>query len=133
MGNPIWGVDPVLAHRGDRVLPLPRLRYRDQNSDLFDERDRIIERPLPASRPGPRAFPERAGRAEMPVPCDPQPGPDRYRPRPMDDALEARAERLRHHLRCPLAARRDLLTEEPETPILVRPRRADRQAVEPTV
>jgi hypothetical protein len=40
-----------------------------------------------------------AGLVEIPVPCDPQPGPDRGRPRPMDDALEARAERLRHHLR----------------------------------
>jgi Transposase, Mutator family len=27
-------------------------------------------------------------RTEMPVPCDPQPGPDRSRPRPMEDVLE---------------------------------------------
>jgi hypothetical protein len=36
-------------------------------------------------------------------------GPDRHRQNPMDDALGARAERLRHHLRRPIPGRRDLL------------------------
>jgi putative transposase len=39
---------------------------------------------------GTRALSQRAGRAEVPVPCDPQPRPDRDRPHPVDDALEAR-------------------------------------------
>src|SRR3954454_22649403 len=46
--------------------------------------------------PGSWSFPDRAGRPEVPVPCDPQPGLDRGRPRTMDDALEARAQRLRN-------------------------------------
>ena len=59
----------------------------------------IVDRALPARGPRSRAFPVRAGRVEVSVSCDPQPGPDRGRPRPMDDALEACAERLRHHVR----------------------------------
>ena len=42
---------------------------------------------------------QRAGRAEVPVPCDPQPRPDRGRPHPVDDALEARNKRFRRHVR----------------------------------
>lgn len=42
---------------------------------------------------------QRAGRAEVPATCDPQPGPDRDRPRAVDDALETRDQRLRHHIR----------------------------------
>ena len=41
------------------------------------ERDRVAERPLPAGGQGPRALPDRAGRAEVPVPGHPIPGPDR--------------------------------------------------------
>ena len=82
-----------------RVHPVPRLRRRNPSGDLLDERDRIVERTLSACRSSPWAFPERTSRHEMPVPCDPQPGPDRSRPRTMDDPLEARTERLRHHLR----------------------------------
>ena len=44
-------------------------------------------------------FPSEQARTEVPVPCDPQPGPDRDRPHPVDDALEARDQRLRHHIR----------------------------------
>jgi transposase-like protein len=46
-----------------------------------------------------RGFPHGASSDEVPVSCDPQPGPDRHRPHPMDDALETRNQRLRHHLR----------------------------------
>jgi len=34
---------------------------------------------------------------QVPAPCDPQPGPGPGLPRPMDDALETRDQRLRHH------------------------------------
>jgi hypothetical protein len=44
-------------------------------------------------------FPDRAGRDEVPVPCDPQLGPDRDGPRQVDDAVEARDLRVRHHAR----------------------------------
>ncbi len=46
-------------------------------------------------------FPHRPGRPEMPLPCDPLPGPHRARQNPMGHALEARTQRLRHHLRRP--------------------------------
>ena len=46
------------------------------------ERDRDAERPLPAGGQGPRPLPDRAGRAEVPLPGDPVPGPDRDRPGP---------------------------------------------------
>lgn len=54
---------------------------------------------------GPRPLPERAGRVEVSVPGDPIAGPHRSRPNPMDDALETRVERLRHHLQRPLPSR----------------------------
>src|ERR687886_688217 len=34
-----------------------------------------------------------------PVPCDPEPGPYRDRQHPMDDAVEARDQRVHRHLR----------------------------------
>ncbi len=45
--------------------------------NLFDESDRITERPLSAGDPRAWAFPHRASRDEVPVSCDPQPGPHR--------------------------------------------------------
>jgi putative transposase len=36
---------------------------------------------------------------------------------PLDHAMEARNQRLRHHLRRPVPGRRDLLTRPPETPL----------------
>jgi putative transposase len=48
----------------------------------------------------------------------PVPGPDRDRPHPVGNAMEARSERLRHHLRRPVPGRRDLLTQMPETPLV---------------
>lgn len=59
-----WG-EKYLPSSGSGNTPDPSLcrswplRCRDQNSDLLDERDRIVEFPLPKGRPGPRAFPER--------------------------------------------------------------------------
>ena len=69
------------------------------------------ERPLPAGGQGPRPLPDRAGRAEVPLPGHPVPRPHRDRPSPMDDALEASPQRVRHHLRRPVPGRRDLLTK----------------------
>lgn len=48
---------------------------------------------------GTRAFPHQASGDEMPVPCHPQPRPHRDRPHPMDDAVEASHQRIRHHVR----------------------------------
>jgi hypothetical protein len=42
---------------------------------------------------------------------------DRHRPGPVDDEVEARTERVRHHLRRPVPGRRDLLAEPPENTV----------------
>ncbi len=59
----------------------------------------------------PRPLPDRASRPEMPVPGHQIPGPHRARQNTMDHAMETRAQRVRHHLRRPLAGTRDLLKE----------------------
>lgn len=71
--------------------------------------NRKLERPLPAGRESPRPLPDRTGRDEMPVSGHPIPGPDRERPDTMDHEVETSAERVRHHLRRPLAGSRNLL------------------------
>src|SRR5215211_5131384 len=45
----------------------------------------------------------------MSLPGHPIPGPDRERPDTMDHEVEAGAQRVRHHLRRPLAGSRNLL------------------------
>ena len=77
-----WGqrypaIDPVVGQRLERVHPVPGLRRRDPQGDLLDQRDRVAQRPLPAGDQSPRPLPDRAGRAEVPLPGDPIPGPDR--------------------------------------------------------
>ena len=59
------------------------------------------QRPLPPGGPGPRPLPLRPGRPEVPLPGHPIPGPDRQRQGTMGDEVEARPERVRHHLRRP--------------------------------
>jgi transposase-like protein len=92
------------------------------------ERDRVLERPVPAGGQGPGPFPDRAGGAKVPLPGHPVPGPDRDRPHPVGHALEARFERLRHHLRRPVPGRRDLLTQMPETPLARQTRSPNRNS-----
>jgi hypothetical protein len=87
-----YGATPGTSH------PVLGLRRRNSARHLQHERHRKPQRPLPAGGAGPRAFPHRAGCAEVSVPCHPQPGPDRDGPHPMDDALEAGDRRLRHHV-----------------------------------
>ena len=53
----------------------------------------------PAGGQSPWALPHRAGRAQMPVPGDPLTRPDREGPHAVGDAVEARPECLRDHLR----------------------------------
>ena len=96
----------------DEFIPFLDYDVEIRTRDLLDERDRVAQRPLPASGQGPRALPDRAGRAEVPLPGHPITGPDRARPGTMDDALEASPQRVRDHLRRPLPGRRDLLTEQ---------------------
>jgi putative transposase len=65
-------------------------------------------RPLPPRCQGSRAFPHRAGRVKVPVSGHPIPRPDRRRQGPMGNALEARPQHPRHHLRRPVPGRREL-------------------------
>ena len=59
------------------------------------QRHRVAQRPLPPSGPGPRPLPQRAGRAEVPLPGHPVPGPDRQGQGTMGHKVETRPERLR--------------------------------------
>jgi putative transposase len=50
--------DPIVAECVGRVRAVPRLRRRDPNRVVFDECDRVTERPLSAGGTGPGPFPE---------------------------------------------------------------------------
>jgi putative transposase len=63
-------------------------------------------------------FPTEQGRAQVPLPGHQVPGPDRPRPGPVGDALEARPQRLRDHLRGPYRPERPQLTRWPVTPFI---------------
>ena len=95
----------------DEFIPFLDYDVEIRTRALLDERDRVAQRPLPASGQGPRALPDRAGRAEVPLPGHPIPGPHRARQARWAHALEAGAQRVRDHLRRPLPGRRDLLTK----------------------
>ena len=77
---------------------VPGLRRGDPQGHLLDQRGRVDQCPLPPRGQSPRALPDRAGRAEVPLPGHEIPGPDRQGPHPLGDALEARAQRLRDHV-----------------------------------
>jgi transposase-like protein len=100
---------PALEQRLGGVHPLPGLRRRDPHRTVLDQRHRVTERPLPPGGQGPRPLPDRASRHEMSLPGHQIPGPHRARQATMDHALEASAQRVRHHLRRPLAGSRNLL------------------------
>ena len=60
-------------------------------------------------------FPRRAGRAQVHIPDRPLAGPHRQGTDTMERALEARAQRLCHHLRRPLAKRGNTTMKTPVT------------------
>jgi len=76
---------------------------------LCSTNHRVTERPLPPRGQGPRPLPDRASRHKMSLPGHQIPGPHRARQGTMDHALEASTQRVRHHLRRPLAGSRNLL------------------------
>jgi putative transposase len=57
----------------EQFTPFPGVPARGQKGDLYDQRDRVAERPVPAGHPAQRPFPERAGRAEGALPGHPDP------------------------------------------------------------
>ena len=60
-------------------VPFLAVRPGNQDRHLHDERDRVDQRPAAAGGERPRPLPDRAGRHEVPVPGDHEPGPDRAR------------------------------------------------------
>ena len=82
-------------------VPFLRLRPGDKDGHLHDKCDRVDQCPAAAGGECPRSFPDRAGRPQVPVPGDHEPGPDREGPQAVDQPVEGRPERLRHHLRRP--------------------------------
>lgn len=72
---------------------------RDPPGDLHDQRGRVDQRPLPLRGQSARALPERAGRAQVPLPGDEVAWPDWRRESTLGDAVETRAQRVRDHLR----------------------------------
>ena len=77
LGRPLPGDHRALAVGVVGVRAVPGLRRRDPQGDLRDQRHRKPQRPLPASDQGSRALPDRAGRAELPLPGHPIPRPGR--------------------------------------------------------
>jgi putative transposase len=98
VGQALPGDQPAVAQRLVGVRAVPRLRRRDPPDHLLHQEP---ERPLPPRRPGPRTLPQRPGRLEVSLPRHPIPRPDREGQGTMGDEVEARPERVRHHLRGP--------------------------------
>jgi hypothetical protein len=61
--------------------------------------DRESQRPDPPGGERPRTLPDRAGRTQMRLPGDHEPGPHRERPTTVVQPVEGSPERIRDHLR----------------------------------
>lgn len=78
---------------------VPRLRRGDPQDHLHNERDRVPERQIPASRASTRALAQRRRSVDVSLPSDPDPGPHRPRQGTMGHPVEGSAQRVRDHLR----------------------------------
>lgn len=96
VGWPLPGDREAVGVRVGRVRALPQPRRRGPQGHLH-------------GRARPQALPQRGLRATVSLPGAPVPRPDRRRPGALDDPVEARTERIRHHLRRPTRA-----SEKPE-------------------
>ena len=92
-------------------VPFLAVRPGNQDGDLHDQCDRVDQRPAAAGSERPRPLPHRAGRDEVPLPGDHEPGPDREGPQTLDQPVEGRLERVRHHLRRPPHRRPEVTTK----------------------
>src|SRR5262249_3072286 len=82
------------------VHPVPGVPARGQTGDLYDEPDRVDERPSPQGHPQPRPVPLRAGRPQSPLPGGAEPGgvpPPECRDPPL--GVETGAAGVHHLLR----------------------------------
>ena len=101
MGEALPGYYTALGERVGGIRAVPAVRPGNKDRHLHDQRDRIHQCPAAAGGECPRPLPDRAGRPEVPVPGDQEPGPHREGPQALDQPVEGRPERLRHHLRRP--------------------------------
>jgi hypothetical protein len=109
VGHEVRSDHPAVGERVGGVHPVPGLRRGDPHRDLLDQRDRVAQRPLPPGHQGQGPLPHRAGCDEVSLPGHQISRPHRQGQGTMDHAVEAGAQRLRDHLRRPLAGTRDLL------------------------
>src|SRR5215467_38405 len=100
-GETLSGDHPAVGERVGRIRPILAVRPGDKNGHLHHECDRVDQRPAAPRRQRPWPLPDRAGGPEVPVPGDHEPRPDRPRPPAVDQPVEGRPQRLRHHLRRP--------------------------------
>ena len=84
-------------------------RSRSCRGSSAQDNDRVAQRPLPQGGAGTGPLPHRAGRVEVPVSGHQITRPHRTRQGTMDHEVEASTQRVRDHLRRPLAGSRDLL------------------------
>ena len=90
-------------------IPVPGLRPRDPPGDLLDQRHRIAPR-LPPDGQGPWPLPDRAGSVKC-LYLDTRSLDAKGTGPTLGDAVEARPEHLRRHLRRPDAGRREPLNK----------------------
>ena len=101
VGKTVPGYHTALGERVGGIRAIPALRPGDKDGHLHDKCDRVDQCPASAGGECPRSFPDRAGRAQVPVHGDHEPGSDREGPQEVDQPVEGGAQRLRHHLRRP--------------------------------
>ena len=118
VGEALPGYYPALGERVGGIRAVPAVRPGNKDRHLHDKCDRVDQRPAAARGERPRPLPDRAGGVspEVPVPGDHEHGPDREGPQAMDQPVEGRPERLRHHLRRPPERGTQVTTEEEVTP-----------------
>ena len=74
-GNQYGAIIRLWENAWEQFIPFLDYDLEIRTVICTHERDRIPERPLPARRQGPRAFPHRAGGAKVPLPGHPVPDP----------------------------------------------------------
>ena len=98
MGEALPGHYTALGERMGGIRAVPALRPRNTDGHLHDKCDRVGQRPAAPRCERPRPLPDRAGRLEVPVPGDHEPGPHGEGAPAVDQPVEGRPERLRHNI-----------------------------------
>jgi len=91
------------------LVPVASKNKKNSNEDLLNQRHRITQRAVPSLSESQGSFPHRASRTQMPLPDRSVFRPDRARSSTVDNQMETRPQRVRHHLRRPLARREGIL------------------------